>query len=182
MITGISAWVLFGVFILVDKALHAWFGYPREYPTENKKIVEIRDAGLKYWKIGSGLFAVVWLLSSAVIVVMPYVREGFLRLLQIFGVQVTQLLISLIVIALGSFAFLFKQKRLHSYGLVEVIFAAVAAVIASRQIKPNTEWAGPIASLIGCVYIVSRGLSNMRDGMKAREKKPDIRKDFRAAS
>jgi len=64
-----------------------------------------------------------------------------------------------------------KTKHRRIYGVIEVVFAWVAGVIAARQMKPGADWSGQIATMIGAVYIVSRGLENVKEGFKNKKQK-----------
>jgi hypothetical protein len=114
------------------------------------------------------VFEVMFLIGDLIWFAEPYIHKLFFRLLDAFGVQGTQVGIGVLVIFFGAAAYSFKVKTQFWYGFVEVIFAGVAGVVTARQLNPAAQLAGPIATLIGAVYVVSRGISNIMD---ARTKK-----------
>jgi hypothetical protein len=111
------------------------------------------------------VFALLFgLVDLIVAFVFPQVISSIKYAMTELGVGVTQLLIAIFVILLGLAAHLFKKKNQLKYGLVEILFAAATAIIAARQLVPNMSWAGPLATLGGSMYIVSRGLDNVAKG------------------
>jgi hypothetical protein len=115
--------------------------------------------------------------ADALILLPRYLKIAILWGMNKFGVQAMQLLIAGIVLLFGWLAFLFKQKDQRSYGLVEVFFAAIAGVITARQIKFGADWSGQAAALVGVIYIVSRGLNNVRDGTNVLRQREKARRD-----
>ena len=122
------------------------------------------------WLILSGFALAIFFLADVVILLAPYAGQGYSWAMQTLGLQAAHLLLAASVISLGIGAFFFKTDYQPAYGVVELLFAAVGAVIAARQIHPGGDWSGQIATLIGCVYIVSRGLGNIKDGLEAKDK------------
>jgi uncharacterized membrane protein HdeD (DUF308 family) len=116
------------------------------------------------------LFLVVTILvvGSIVVVAEPFLKTPALWMMSKLGLRLTQLLVGAGVLPLGFGAFFFKLRHQKTYGCVEILFAGIAAVIAARQMKPASDWSGQIATLVGAVYIVSRGLSNIKDGFKTK--------------
>jgi hypothetical protein len=95
----------------------------------------------------------------------------YLWSMRAFGLEAAQLLLGGAVVLVGVGAFFFKSKHQIAYGVLEVTFAGIGGIITARQMKPGADWSGQVATLIGAVYIVSRGLSNVKDGIKAEQKK-----------
>jgi hypothetical protein len=116
-------------------------------------------------------FCSLWLLADFILMVFPYIHNAYSWLLRLLGLQLTEVFVSALIVGLGFLAFWFKARYQFAYGLVEVIFAAVAAIVTTRQIIPNMSWGTTIASYVGAIYIVSRGLNNIRDAKVAREAK-----------
>jgi hypothetical protein len=98
---------------------------------------------------------------------------AFLWAMRILGVKSLQILIGLGVVLFGYIAFAFKAINQRLYGTVEIAFAGVAGIITARQIRFEADWSGQAAALIGAVYIVSRGLSNVKDGIAKEKKKAE---------
>jgi len=88
---------------------------------------------------------------------------------QVLGTHFTQLMIGFIVIACGWMAHRFKRKNQVRYGAVEVIFGAVSAFAIASSLSPASRMLGPLTSLIGCAYVIARGMSNVSEGKLKRD-------------
>jgi hypothetical protein len=132
---------------------------------------------LKEWFSGLKLLASVTIVSYTMVVTGPYLERGVDSALKHVGLRLTQLLICLVVIALGGIVYIFKLLSLKWYGRIEIIFAASTAVITVRQITSQPNWLPILATLGGCVYVVARGFSNTSEAKKnvwlAKNKKRD---------
>ncbi|MGC1370530.1 MAG: hypothetical protein WA824_00190, partial [Candidatus Sulfotelmatobacter sp.] len=62
----------------------------------------------------------------------------------------------------------FKVRKQALYGFVEIIFAGAVGVATAKQMGAKTELVGPIAALIGAIYVVSRGAGNIGEAWKKR--------------
>jgi hypothetical protein len=95
-------------------------------------------------------------------------RHDFLRMVHwlayVMGWGIFQVLVALIVAALGGLAYWFKSNHQFLYGLVELPVALGTAMISAGGITSNPDSFSRIATIAGCVYIVSRGLENMVKG------------------
>ena len=91
--------------------------------------------------------------------------------IQVLGTHSTQLIIALIVIASGLIAHLFKQRNQIWYGTVEMIFGSVSSLAISANLSSGSTILGPLSSLIGCAYVIARGLNNISDGRIKRDAK-----------
>jgi hypothetical protein len=107
--------------------------------------------------------------ADVMIVLLSNAPRVFVKLMQILGLHLTQLVIGAVVVLLGFLAYKFKASKQSAYGAVEIMFAAAAAIVTARQMSMTTDWTGPAASLGATVYVVSRGLSNYKEGV-ARQK------------
>jgi hypothetical protein len=123
------------------------------------------------WAIAAGAVGVVFSIADGIAMSLGYLKLGSLWMLDKFGIQITHIIISGTVMILGILAYAFKTRNQLMYGIVEVGFAAVAATLTARQIKPGFDWSGPITGLVGSVYIVSRGINNLSDGMRRTKEK-----------
>ncbi len=130
--------------------------------------MEERDFAFALWLALTLMVAVMFFAADAVVSAAPFLKRFYLWSMRTFGLQVTQLLLACAVLLLGWAAFKLKEKHQRTYGVVEVLFAWVAAVITARQMKPGMDWSGQVATLVGAVYIVSRGLNNIKDGAIAK--------------
>ncbi len=156
----------FAIFVLsrVSIVLNLIFGAGKKSSKIKSLYRDVRD-----WTIIAFFAGLAFILADFVVWLGPYAREGYSWIVQTFGLQATHLLLAAAVVMFGVSAFVFKSNYQRVYGIVEVGFAFVAAIVSARQIKPEGDWSGPVATLIGCVYIVSRGLGNMEDGRKAEQ-------------
>lgn len=127
---------------------------------------EDREVANDLWRSISVLAICIFAAADAIFFLWPSCIAFYLWLRGVVGVELTTLFGGFGLIVLGWAAFSFKKRDQQTYGALEVIFAGIAAVIAIRQITPGRDWSGQFASLVGAVYIVSRGLSNVEDGAK----------------
>ena len=109
------------------------------------------------------------LVCLAGVVISPFGRFSgfFLWLDHIMGRQLSGILAALIVFSFGMLAHRFKQESQYWYGVVEVLFGASYAFSTVLSMKAEEAMFARWATLFGCVYVVARGLNNMRDARKA---------------
>ena len=131
--------------------------------SDAKKAEEYRSVikqGLKKWTVRSiAFFLAVFAIADGVIVAMPYVWAGYLRLLAWLGVQVLHTFIAVGVVGIGFLAFKFKEAKKKSYGVVEVLFSGVSVVVALMTTKPDNR-VGLVITVVGAMYVSSRGFGN----------------------
>lgn len=120
---------------------------------------KIKADFLKSIAYSIGFFFAVFMLADGAIFALPYVLQGYLRLLGWLGVQVAQTLIAGGIVLLGYGAYKFKRATQKYYGLVEVLFSAVSVIVALKTTKPDNRL-GLVATLIGAIYVSSRGFAN----------------------
>lgn len=101
-----------------------------------------------------------------------YGQITFLFLVSSLGLHVAQIFVSTSVILAGIAAHLFKKRNQMMYGLVEVAFAAAFAFSISAGLSPEKVFLSQWAALVGCAYVVARGLNNFTDGQK-QDQSPD---------
>ncbi len=123
------------------------------------------------FKLGSVFAAGTLGLADVMIVVLSYAPRAFVKLMQILGLHLTQLVIGAVVVLVGYLAYKFKAAKQAAYGAVEIMFAAAAAIVTGRQMSMTADWTGPAASLVATVYVVSRGLSNYAEGVSRQKGK-----------
>lgn len=99
---------------------------------------------------------------------MPVIKLLYAYVLKRFGLKTIQILAGILVMVLGWLVYRFKLRNQVAYGTIEVLFAGITGVIAARQVNPQRDWSGQFATLVGAVYIVSRGLANIYDGLEKR--------------
>jgi hypothetical protein len=63
----------------------------------------------------------------------------------------------------GFWAFSFKVVRPLEYGFSELVFAALSAFFNVNALFSKGLDATRVAAVLGCIYIASRGVSNMMD-------------------
>ncbi|WP_263385536.1 hypothetical protein [Granulicella arctica] len=83
----------------------------------------------------------------------------------------SQFFVAGITLTLGMLAFWFKKKSQINYGLFEIIFGVASAFRLSRGLLVQEAMLAQWASLVGAVYVVSRGLNNIADGEKELRKR-----------
>lgn len=109
------------------------------------------------------LLCVMGLIEVALFMI---VNCGYEFLKHTVGVQGTQYVIAASVIGAGIAAYFFRKTSQYIYRLVEVLFAAIAAIRISLRLQPQqilfTEW----VALVGCAYVVARGVSNMSEARR----------------
>jgi hypothetical protein len=77
--------------------------------------------------------------------------------------HLTQLLIGSFVVAVGFAAHWFKGKNQHWYGRIEVLFGIVSAFSIAVSLSADRPWLPQGATLVGCAYVIARGMNNMSD-------------------
>jgi|ERR1700733_10088424 len=112
------------------------------------------------------VFAAMFAFGDLVWAAEPYIHRGYSFALYKVGIQGTQVAIGLTVIMLGLGAYWFKVKNQTVYGFVEIIFAGAVGVATAKQMTAAAQLTGPIAALIGAIYVVSRGAGNIADGWR----------------
>jgi len=127
-----------------------------------KKLPRPINMGIRVFIIFGAMFAI----ADGIWAIEPYIHRIFFRTLNALGLQWIEIVVGVLVIICGLYAYWFKNKYLLYYGIVEVIFAGAAGVVTAKQLATSAQIAGPIATLIGSVYVVSRGVSNIADGLE----------------
>jgi len=132
--------------------------------------------GLKKWIVRTiAFFLAVFAIADGVILAMPYVWAGYLRLLAWLGVQVVYTFMAVAVVGVGYGAFRFKEAKKKWYGVVEVAFSFVSVVVAFMTTKPENR-VGLVITIIGAIYISSRGFGNWlgKEGTSSASTAPSI--------
>jgi hypothetical protein len=79
------------------------------------------------------------------------------------GPAMTPFVVSGSVLGIGYGAFRFRQSSKELYGLVEILFGVVSAWSIVWRMKQMLLMFDRWAALAGCIYVVVRGFSNMRE-------------------
>jgi hypothetical protein len=108
-------------------------------------------------------FLVVFGLVNGIIISIPFIAAGYVRVLHAMGIEVTQTLAAVAVIVIAFSAYRFKKAKQKVYGIVEVIFTAVSVVVALKTTPANNHL-GLAVALIGAMYVGSRGFANYYEG------------------
>lgn len=95
-------------------------------------------------------------------------------MVEAWGISAVQFAMGAFVLVLGIAAYAFKARNQIFYGAVELIFAGVAGIVQSRHITTMAELVGALPTLVGSVYVVSRGMSNLDEGMEKKFEKMEI--------
>jgi hypothetical protein len=130
---------------------------PTKQPNDkDKQEVDLRKRFLNPLRILSGLLGG---LSGGLGAV--YGTRVFNYLVHTVGPYSTKVFISGLVIAAGVGAYWFKRQNAYLYGLTEVVFGSSATIAVTFRISPNQSMLAQWITLIGCAYVIARGLSNM---------------------
>jgi hypothetical protein len=92
------------------------------------------------------------------------------RLIDLLGWGLIQVGVALAVIAFGWLAYWYKGQNQFIYGLIEVLVAMATAMTSTFGITSNRETFTRVATIVGCVYIVSRGFENMNKAIEETKK------------
>jgi hypothetical protein len=113
-------------------------------------------------------FAVIFLIVDAVIGSLPYLLKGYLWLLKLTNIEVTQSIIAFGVVLLGFGAYRFKKAKQRVYGAVEVLFSASSVIVALKTTNSGNK-IGLATALIGATYVGSRGFANFFEAKSAQK-------------
>jgi ABC-type dipeptide/oligopeptide/nickel transport system permease component len=161
IITQIILAVILGTVLpVVSGALLTMMSAGMSSPEKAEEYRRRLKQNLKQWIIRTiGFLVAAFLLADGIILAMPYVWAGYLRLLNRLNVQAFQTFIAAAVIGVGYGAFKFKEAKKKWYGVVEVAFSFVSVVVAFMTTKPENR-VGLVITIIGAMYISSRGFGN----------------------
>jgi hypothetical protein len=114
----------------------------------------------------------VGLLTFSVILLLSY-NEDFLKSAAVLVLRqrFSQVFVAAMTLGLGILAFSFKKKSQVNYGWFEVFFGIASAFRLSRGLLVQEAMLAQWASLVGAVYVVSRGINNIVDGEKELRKR-----------
>ncbi len=105
---------------------------------------------------------IIWFISVLMRLVYLSLIPEVRHLAQDHPVDIQTTLAAGVVIP-GVLAFLFKKKDQFLYGVTETAFGVASGFTLVFSAPPNeihlTQW----ASLIGCVYIIARGIGNVNE-------------------
>lgn len=121
--------------------------------------VAFKNSNWKRVLVGILAFSLMLFISSNEDVL----RGAVVHLLQ---QRYSQFFVAGITLALGTLAFWFKRKNQVNYGLFEIVFGVASAFRLARGLLVQEAMLAQWASLVGAVYVVSRGVNNVVDGEK----------------
>jgi hypothetical protein len=110
--------------------------------------------------------AVFFALSAVALVLEKYGQRISQAVVWQLGLHVAQIAVSITVLAIGGLAHWFKSRNQSIYGLIEITFAASIAFSVTSGLSPDRPLLSQWATLGGCAYIVTRGLSNISEAKK----------------
>lgn len=90
-------------------------------------------------------------------------RALYVAMILALGPHIVQIGIGVIVVGFGIGAHWFRRLNQRWYGMVEVVFGAVSGFTIAFSMIPSRPAPSQWASLVGCAYVVARGLNNMSD-------------------
>src|SRR5712664_326167 len=140
---------------------HLAAGSARSVIPNHKDLCSIIRAFKDGWKGMAGVFlanlgmlALLWLVDHN-----EQVAE---RAIILLSSPRAQAIIGIVVMLLGWLAHYFKQRCQGIYGSVEIVFGATTSILAVRHIGTTTFFM-TLATFGGCVYVVARGFTNVRE-------------------
>jgi hypothetical protein len=103
-------------------------------------------------------------------VILDNFRRFIELLIRRLGEEVFEVVVVLVVAAIGIGAYFFKKEQQKWYGIVEVIVGITTAGIVATSLRINRfDW-GKWATLAGSAYVIARGLGNYREGKEPQPK------------
>jgi len=87
-------------------------------------------------------------------------------LVELIGAYKAQDSIAVVVVATGFGAAWFKRKSQKWYGFVEIGFGIISGFSIALNMTIITAALPQWASLVGCAYVIARGLNNVSDAEK----------------
>jgi len=112
-----------------------------------------------------GIFLLVWVIVIVfrlAFLMVPATVNHAPASITAFG---SETLLALVIIGAGFIAFGFKKINLLFYGMVEVAFGISSALTLAFSGLPSELHLSQWTSLVGCVYVISRGMSNISDAL-----------------
>jgi len=97
----------------------------------------------------------------------PHMPAIYAAMARVLGAHLSQFIIGLFIATMGFVAHRFKQRNQRWYGMVEVMIGIVSGFSIAFGMVPSHVVLAQWASLIGCSYVIARGLNNVSDA-KAR--------------
>jgi hypothetical protein len=152
-IASILTWSFYRAGDVVPRRSKGWLSFVNQFPNK-----------VQVWTRVLVVFGSMFLIGDVVSVLGPFTQRAYSYVLGILGIEGTQIFVSVLVVFLGCAAYLFKVRNQLAYGIVEIVFAGAGGLVAGKEIT-----AASVATLIGAVYVVSRGLDNLADGLEKRK-------------
>jgi hypothetical protein len=114
------------------------------------------------------LDALTAIISFLAAFVLPRGRVGrfFIWIGQTIGPHFVGLMLFYLVVAAGFLAHELRKTNLKAYGIVEIAFGMGYALSAAFTIRPGEAMLSHWTTLVGCTYIIARGLSNVSEARK----------------
>lgn len=102
------------------------------------------------------------LAAAAVFVVVYYYGDiAYDTVATELGEHVAQIAIAVVAVTIGACMHWFKRQNLMLYALIEIAFGVASAFSVSQSMNMSTVMLTQVAALVGCAFIVSRGLDNL---------------------
>jgi hypothetical protein len=121
----------------------------------------------KYLKDFLWSFVILVLLAVLARLAIEYGHNIYPWLVRIIGPYFSQIAIGSVIALIGWTAYRFKLRSQRWYGIVEAIFGGVSGYAIAFTLAPGKALLPQWASLVGCAYVIARGLNNMRDSRTA---------------
>lgn len=139
----------------------------RDYCDEYKRTRKYRVWDLMKL-IGSTLFVALGFLIFSVYIAVTYIQV-VPKLTEIFGLSGMRLVICILVVGLGFFAYRWKQSNQRTYGMGEAIFGIWAGIFITFTLAPDQSFLSQWVGLGGAAYIIARGLNNIAEAKTKHE-------------
>jgi len=130
-----------------------------------------RQWGKNLWAVRFELvrgFVLLLTLISAINTIIVKGHDIYSATARIVGPHITQIAIGVLVTVMGVFARRFKLKNLRWYGIVEVMFGIISGFSVAFTLSAAKPWIPQGPTLVGCAYVIARGLNNIADSKRIR--------------
>jgi hypothetical protein len=72
-----------------------------------------------------------------------------------------------LIVTGGGAIWLLRTRLPMLYGIIEIVFAFLSGLAVARDMTRRGEYFAHIVTMFGCAYIVSRGIGNVSEALKA---------------
>ncbi len=133
---------------------------------KSRAVQEMEAMYLARGRDSKGIFIVYvisMILTGVIWLAMHFGPEALVWLRRIVGLITARIIVGMVTIGAGLAAHWFKKVSQRWYGIVEALFGAAGAFNITLQLQPGQSMLPQWASLVGCAYVIARGLNNISD-------------------